>query len=50
MTHASAPEMAAFRSETAVVNGIRLHYWLGGKQHGKPVLLWHGFLGTAYSW
>jgi len=32
------------------VNGFRLHYWIGGNPKGIPVLLWHGFLGTAYSW
>jgi pimeloyl-ACP methyl ester carboxylesterase len=50
MTGASTPEIATFRSETGVVNGIRLHYWVGGNPHGKPVLLWHGFLATADSW
>jgi len=50
MDEMRAPEIAAFRSETAMVNGIRLHYWIGGNPHGRPVLLWHGFLGTAYSW
>ena len=39
-----------FRSESASVNGIRLHYWIGGDPNGQPVLLWHGFLGTRYSW
>jgi pimeloyl-ACP methyl ester carboxylesterase len=39
-----------FKSETANVNGVRIHYWVGGNPHGVPVLLWHGFLGTAYSW
>ena len=43
-------ELANFRSETAVVNGVRLHYWIGGNPNGRPVLLWHGFLGTGYSW
>ncbi len=43
-------EIAAFQSETATVNGIGLHYWIGGDPAGTPVLLWHGFLGTAYSW
>jgi pimeloyl-ACP methyl ester carboxylesterase len=43
-------EIANFRSETAVVNGVRLHYWIGGNPNGMPVLLWHGFLGTGYSW
>jgi pimeloyl-ACP methyl ester carboxylesterase len=43
-------EMAAFRSATATVNAVRLHYWVGGNPDGPPVLLWHGFLGTSYSW
>ncbi len=50
MAKPTAPEIAAFRSETALINGIHLHYWVGGDPHGKPVLLWHGFLATAYSW
>jgi pimeloyl-ACP methyl ester carboxylesterase len=49
-TRPIAQEIANFRSETAVVNGVRLHYWIGGNPNGRPVLLWHGFLGTAYSW
>ena len=43
-------QIAGFRSESACVNGVRLHYWIGGDANGPPVLLWHGFLGTAYSW
>ena len=43
-------EIANFRSETAIVNGVRLHYRIGGNPDGMPVLLWHGFLGTGYSW
>jgi pimeloyl-ACP methyl ester carboxylesterase len=50
MARSSAPEIATFVDETAVVNGTTLHYWRGGNPQGKPVLLWHGFLGTAYSW
>ena len=42
--------IANFKSETVIVNGVRLHYWIGGNPKGIPVLLWHGFLGTAYSW
>lgn len=42
--------IANFKTETAVVNGVRLHYWIGGDPKCAPVLLWHGFLGTAYSW
>jgi pimeloyl-ACP methyl ester carboxylesterase len=47
---ANVREIANFRSETAVVNGVSLHYWIGGSPTGRPVLLWHGFLGTGYSW
>jgi pimeloyl-ACP methyl ester carboxylesterase len=43
-------EIAGFRSDSASVNAISLHYWIGGNPNGPPVLLWHGFLGTAYSW
>ena len=39
-----------FRSETAIIHGIRIHYWIGGNPNAIPVLLWHGFLGTAYTW
>lgn len=39
-----------FESKTAVVGNVRIHYWQGGNADGAPVLLWHGFLGTAYSW
>jgi pimeloyl-ACP methyl ester carboxylesterase len=45
-----ARKIANFRSESADVNGVRLHYWIGGDPNGTPVLLWHGFLGTSYSW
>lgn len=39
-----------FTSNTASINGVRLHYLLGGDQDGPPVLLWHGFLSTTYVW
>jgi pimeloyl-ACP methyl ester carboxylesterase len=42
--------IAGFRSETAVIGGLRVHYWIGGDPGGQPILLWHGFLGTSYSW
>ena len=32
------------------MNGVRLHYWLGGEPDGPPVLLWHGFLSTSLEW
>ena len=49
-TNSNVQKIANFRSETAVVNGVRLHYWIGGTPNGPPVLLWHGFLGTSYTW
>jgi hypothetical protein len=39
-----------FTSNTATINGVRLHYFLGGSPSGIPLLLWHGFMGTSYSW
>src|SRR4051794_14485667 len=45
-----APMITGFRSETVMVDGLRLHYWLGGNPEGQPVILWHGFLGTGYAW
>ena len=44
------PQIAGFESRTTSVGNVRLHYWQGGDRNGPPVLLWHGFLGTAYSW
>ncbi len=35
---------------SAAVNGVRLHYWIGGDPEGQPVVLWHGFLSTGYAW
>jgi len=45
-----AASIPGFRSETASVNGVGLHYWLGGDPDGPPVVLWHGFLSTGYAW
>jgi pimeloyl-ACP methyl ester carboxylesterase len=42
--------ISGFRSETAGVDGVRLHYWIGGDPNGQPVILWHGFLSTGYAW
>ncbi|HEY0204362.1 MAG TPA: alpha/beta hydrolase [Acetobacteraceae bacterium] len=39
-----------FRSEIVTVDGVRLHYWIGGDPAGQPVILWHGFLSTGYAW
>lgn len=43
-------QIEGLRSETVTVGGVRLHYWIGGPADGRPVLLWHGFLSTAYAW
>jgi len=40
----------SFASNTARINGVRIHYLLGGNPNGLPVLLWHGFLSTSYAW
>jgi pimeloyl-ACP methyl ester carboxylesterase len=45
-----AEAIPGFRSETVSVDGVRLHYWLGGDLDGPPVVLWHGFLSTGYAW
>lgn len=39
-----------FKSAYAELNGVRIHYWLGGDPAGQPILLWHGFLGTSFTW
>ena len=37
-----------FSSERRLVNGVRLHYMIGGS--GTPVVLLHGFPNTWYAW
>ncbi len=44
------PSIEEFESRTAIIDGVELHYWIGGEPAGPPVLLWHGFLGTGFSW
>ncbi|MGJ9420664.1 alpha/beta fold hydrolase [Massilia sp. CMS3.1] len=46
----SGPPIAGFRSNTETLDGVRLHYWVGGDAEGTPVILWHGFLSTGYAW
>jgi len=38
----------AFTHHTAVVNGVRLHYVIGGK--GEPLVLLHGYAETWWEW
>lgn len=44
------PTVDGFENRTERVGGIDIHYWVGGNRDGEPVLLWHGFLGTGYTW
>jgi pimeloyl-ACP methyl ester carboxylesterase len=46
----SAGTISGFRSDTVTMDGVRLHYWVGGQPDGQPVILWHGFLSTSYAW
>src|SRR5688572_16554963 len=50
MNNIQAATIPGFKSAFATINGVRLHYWLGGPPAGQPVILWHGFLGTGYAW
>lgn len=49
----SIPGASAIRgleSRMESVDGVDIHYWIGGDRAGRPIVLWHGFLGTAYAW
>ena len=47
---ATAPApIPGLRSAFATVDGVRLHYRIGGDPKGQPVVLWHGFLSTGRS-
>jgi hypothetical protein len=39
--------ISGFTRNTVIINGVCLHYLLGGNPNGSPVLLWHGFLRTG---
>jgi pimeloyl-ACP methyl ester carboxylesterase len=45
-----AAVIEGFHSETISVDGVRVHYWIGGNPNAQPVILWHGFLSTGYAW
>jgi pimeloyl-ACP methyl ester carboxylesterase len=49
MTNESG-KIAGFSSEYANVNGAGRPLLDRRRPKGRPVLLWHGFLGTSYSW
>jgi pimeloyl-ACP methyl ester carboxylesterase len=47
MTYQSA-EVMMFSTQSATVNGVRLHFRIGGS--GPPVMLLHGFAETGHMW
>jgi pimeloyl-ACP methyl ester carboxylesterase len=50
-TKAAAPidvKVDGFTDKYAQVNGVRIHYKIGG--HGTPVLLLHGYAETGHMW
>jgi pimeloyl-ACP methyl ester carboxylesterase len=50
MKNREKADIPGFTSAYATLNNVRIHYWIGGSPNGQPVLLWHGFLGTSYTW
>jgi pimeloyl-ACP methyl ester carboxylesterase len=51
MNHMKRTEtIPGFTSNTVSINGVGLHYLVGGNPNGPPVILWHGFLSTSYAW
>ena len=44
----AAQVTAGFSDHFAEVNGVRLHYFIGGK--GSPVVLLHGYAETSHMW
>src|SRR4051812_47882471 len=45
-----ALEIPGFQKKLAQVAGVEISYWIGGRPEGQPLLLWHGFLGSSFSW
>lgn len=44
----AAPAVAGFADKTMQVNGVKIHYRVGGK--GTPVVLLHGYAQTSHMW
>jgi pimeloyl-ACP methyl ester carboxylesterase len=44
------PAMHGLTRHATTLKGVTLHHWSGGNPQGVPVLLWHGFVETAYAW
>jgi pimeloyl-ACP methyl ester carboxylesterase len=47
-TESSHPAPTGFTGRFAEVNGVRLHYFIGGR--GSPVILLHGYAQTGHMW
>ena len=51
MSSATGPaEIPGFEQGIIDVGGVQLAYRVGGNAAGAPVVLWHGFLGTGWTW
>ncbi len=50
MSNQSNDPMPGFVSEMIDIDGVNIHYQIGGDLNGQPILLWHGFLSTGYAW
>jgi pimeloyl-ACP methyl ester carboxylesterase len=49
-TTQALPQIPGFTSGRVPLGDVTIHYRSGGDPAGEPVLLWHGFLGTSYTW
>jgi pimeloyl-ACP methyl ester carboxylesterase len=49
-TAQAPPQIPGFTSGRVRLGDVTIHYRSGGDPAGEPVLLWHGFLGTSYTW
>jgi pimeloyl-ACP methyl ester carboxylesterase len=47
-SEAAGKLLAGFTEHYADVNGVKLHYYIGGK--GSPVVLLHGYAQTSHMW
>jgi pimeloyl-ACP methyl ester carboxylesterase len=50
MSLAPPASIPGFERRSETVDGVRIHYLIGGNPSGPPILLWHGFLSTSYGW
>ena len=50
MSNSSNNPILGFVSEAIDIDGVNIHYQIGGDPNGQPVLLWHGFLSTSSAW